>query len=388
MGRHFIKCIFQATAIITAILTLGGCSLRGKTHIEGKPAQILTLGASDASDSGQIEYDKTEQLYAALEDGFKSEYIILNTYTMKSGYSDAETFILTRMRYVSKLAKLKELLPQALQSVYDKTASLYPAYDITHVENITYPNWQYLAAALPYATTESYLLYEVLCIDISATETDNASVEIKISASPVPIREFAACRANEAEPAEAANTYMDIRYTYAYLTALYDENGNYVLDVSNSDNATSASDVNSYDFAPSYEDGLVYPLDNVINFRDTWAQGRSNNTRQHVGTDIKQPRNTNIYSCSSGVVLYKGTDDIPGNYVIILDDSGFEYHYYHLVDLPTEVNKGDRVNAGQLIGHVGNTGNSDANHLHISLITPDGVFINPYMLLKQLAARK
>jgi len=30
---------------------------------------------------------------------------------------------------------------------------------------------------------------------------------------------------------------------------------------------------------------------------------------------------------------------------------------------------------------VGNTGNSDANHLHLAVMTPDLYYVNPYFLL-------
>jgi murein DD-endopeptidase MepM/ murein hydrolase activator NlpD len=55
-----------------------------------------------------------------------------------------------------------------------------------------------------------------------------------------------------------------------------------------------------------------------------------------------------------------------------------------MVRLTDFLKKGQRVEAGQLIGHVGNTGNSACNHLHITIITPDGVLIDPYTYLLEV----
>jgi len=51
------------------------------------------------------------------------------------------------------------------------------------------------------------------------------------------------------------------------------------------------------------------------------------------------------------------------------------------------VKPGDRVEAGQQIGWVGNTGNSVANHLHFSMIAPEGKYINTYYVVHALMSR-
>ncbi len=76
-----------------------------------------------------------------------------------------------------------------------------------------------------------------------------------------------------------------------------------------------------------------------------------------------------------------GTNEGAGHYVHVLDEYGYEYHYYHMVRQTDFIPVGTQVKAGDLIGHVGNTGNSSANHLHLSIFTPDGLYINPYQLM-------
>lgn len=60
--------------------------------------------------------------------------------------------------------------------------------------------------------------------------------------------------------------------------------------------------------------------------------------------------------------------NIAGNYVII-DLGNHKYAFYaHLIPNSVKVHKGDRVSKGQIIGKLGNSGNSDAPHLHFHII--------------------
>lgn len=382
------KSILYTALLLAAAVLFGGCNSR--TYIIDIGSSTVEIeNASDTTGSENATVTKSDILFYSFKEGFDERYIIINTYTMSIGYTDAENLILTRMRYVQKAKKIAELIPVAVNAAYEKACELYPDKFVSKTENITYPEWQYLAATLIFAEDEDYLIKNILCVEINTQETDN-SLFLSFNAAPTPIREFAQARAKEA--GDDANVYNDIRYTYAYLKALYDENGDDIIakaEAANSSavNAETTPEPVYYNFGYEYEKNLVYPLQSVPNFYDTWAQGRSNNTRRHMGTDIINHEGNPVYSVTSGTVLYKGTDKIPGNFVIVLDDYGFEYHYYHLIEIPKEVNRGDRVDAGTLIAHVGDTGNSDASHLHISIISPDGVFLNPYKLMRTLADR-
>lgn len=100
-----------------------------------------------------------------------------------------------------------------------------------------------------------------------------------------------------------------------------------------------------------------------------------------MGTDIWAAENTEIYSCTDGIVTFIGSNSVMGNAVIVEDDYGYEYHYYHMVRLTDFLKEGDSVSAGDLVGHVGNTGNSARDHLHLTIIAPDGYYVNPYPYL-------
>jgi uncharacterized repeat protein (TIGR02543 family) len=103
----------------------------------------------------------------------------------------------------------------------------------------------------------------------------------------------------------------------------------------------------------------------------------------HRGFDRSNARSTRIYAVMEGIVVFANDDDDGhGNRIIIYHPQahGFRTSYSHLDTVAMggfQVEVGQRVSAGQLIGLMGNTGNSDGNHLHFELINPSGTEVNP-----------
>ena len=144
----------------------------------------------------------------------------------------------------------------------------------------------------------------------------------------------------------------------------------------------SVAPVEPYTFSEGYLATVAHPGPGGT-IKNGWYDPRSHRTRLHVGTDIRVPAKTPILAATDGVVLHVGYLPIPGNYVIVRDPFGYEYHYYHMFELSTFVQEGDAVHQGQQIGRVGSTGNSVANHLHVGLVSPNGVYLNPFELFVQ-----
>lgn len=70
-----------------------------------------------------------------------------------------------------------------------------------------------------------------------------------------------------------------------------------------------------------------------------------------------------ILASEAGSILEARFGVERGNFVIIDHGSGWTTHYLHMVDAP-DVRQGQQVTRGQLLGRVGNTGQSDGDHLH------------------------
>ncbi|WP_019242072.1 MULTISPECIES: peptidoglycan DD-metalloendopeptidase family protein [Bacillus] len=87
---------------------------------------------------------------------------------------------------------------------------------------------------------------------------------------------------------------------------------------------------------------------------------------KHKGTDIANALHTNIMAVSDGVVSKSYLSSSYGN-VIFIDHGpeGYETVYAHLNS--RLVNEGEHVRKGQVIGKMGNTGNSRGVHLHFEV---------------------
>lgn len=100
----------------------------------------------------------------------------------------------------------------------------------------------------------------------------------------------------------------------------------------------------------------------------------------HAGVDLEIEEGTPVYAAGDGVVRYAGWHPGGLGNTIVIDHGGSHTIYGHLRVI--HVSCGQPVKARQLIGGVGNTGNSTAPHLHFEVrnasFTPENpmIFVN------------
>jgi len=94
-------------------------------------------------------------------------------------------------------------------------------------------------------------------------------------------------------------------------------------------------------------------------------------SRYHTGLDFRASYGAPIRAVKAGVVLYAGNSgDWAGNHVAIKHADGMTTMSSHMSSMA--VSAGQTVSAGQVIGHVGQTGRAFGAHLHFELY-PAGV---------------
>lgn len=87
----------------------------------------------------------------------------------------------------------------------------------------------------------------------------------------------------------------------------------------------------------------------------------------HRGIDFGHPQGTPIKAIADGVVIASEYHASWGNYVRIQHSNGYCSLYAH--NFSNGVRVGDQVKQGDIIGLVGNTGNSFGPHLHLEIST-------------------
>jgi murein DD-endopeptidase MepM/ murein hydrolase activator NlpD len=128
--------------------------------------------------------------------------------------------------------------------------------------------------------------------------------------------------------------------------------------------------------------GFVFPVTDPHTFSSTFGAPRSGG-RSHEGNDIFAPMGTPLVASERGVIANVGVGTLGGTKLWVYGESGTQYYYAHLIAYADGVVEGTQVEAGQVIGYVGNTGNAITTppHLHFEIHPDGGDAIDPYPLL-------
>ena len=132
----------------------------------------------------------------------------------------------------------------------------------------------------------------------------------------------------------------------------------------------------------SVPDGVPsrFPLPEKYKEKITWGYNKtalhpiSKKETTHLGIDVAAPAGTPVYAMGDGVVN-KAVEEKGWGKMIVLDHgNGFVTFYGHLDEI--HVAAGAKVYRGEVIGKVGNTGQSTGPHLHFE-VRQNGEHRNP-----------
>lgn len=129
---------------------------------------------------------------------------------------------------------------------------------------------------------------------------------------------------------------------------------------------------------------LPVPVDGVQarQIADTFGAPRGNG-RRHAGVDIFAARGTPVRSASDGIIAEVGDHGRGGRQVWVLGPARERYYYAHLQDWREGLAAGQVIQAGTLLGYVGDTGNARGTppHLHWGIYGAGGAY-DPLPLLR------
>lgn len=151
------------------------------------------------------------------------------------------------------------------------------------------------------------------------------------------------------------------------------------------------------EFEPPGPDQILFPIvvgpEDYCYVTDSFGDCRDSGcSRSHAGVDIMADQGLPIRATVNGRLTkrYVDTGKTYGaghGWTLVDESANVTWKYFHMGRHEENLEVGDEVVQGQIIGYVGNTGTSgvlvDTNyHLHLEY-RPDGVATNPFPLLQR-----
>jgi murein DD-endopeptidase MepM/ murein hydrolase activator NlpD len=139
----------------------------------------------------------------------------------------------------------------------------------------------------------------------------------------------------------------------------------------------------SLDAQPPYGIPLHGPITHWGDVYDKPLLGcrfRDPNYISHTGADFPLDAGQSVYATMGGKVVWSG-DNGPWGNLLVVENNGYQTWFAHLSQVNVSV--GQIVSVGDVVGLVGNTGNSTGNHLHYGIkqfkdeSDTTGVWLNP-----------
>ncbi|HSJ34104.1 MAG TPA: M23 family metallopeptidase [Acidimicrobiia bacterium] len=137
---------------------------------------------------------------------------------------------------------------------------------------------------------------------------------------------------------------------------------------------------------------MVFPLLGTADVISPFGVPRDGGARHHLGNDVAASHLQPVVAVAGGTISrIAGDHGISGNRIHIRHDDGWSTLYIHLnndtagtddgngTGMRPDLSEGDRVEAGEVIGWNGDSGNAEGTvyHLHFELRDPSGTAVDP-----------
>lgn len=129
----------------------------------------------------------------------------------------------------------------------------------------------------------------------------------------------------------------------------------------------------------------LFPVLGGASYSNDFAAARSNG-RSHQGNDLFNREGTPLIAVDDGFIRF-GLDPLGGNIANLRTTDNTRYYYAHLSGFE---GSNRQVQAGEIIGYLGKTGNawSTSPHLHFEIHPGGGSATNPFPILKNASIQQ
>lgn len=314
------------TCLCALLLLCGGCTpVQQESPVLAHPAQQHAAPAAPAASAAPAPQPMDE---AALEEDLRALWAETPALDiaplLPANFFDAEapwqlfgTTAEERAWLPAMEAPLQAQLSAAAARVTDRFAASHPALTVTSAQTVEAPSWQLVYALLQGCKSSAEAnerLTQALSLSVTVGLSTPDMLVYRVNVRPLFYRE-----ALRLSPGEES-AYWSRCFTYSYLYTVLDQDATEI----------------AYELPPAsgcLSDGVLWPLQSHIRLRKTWYAPRDGGKRKHTGTDIWADAETEIYSCTDGVVSYVGESAGTGFAVIVTSEDGYQFHYYHMMQL-------------------------------------------------------
>ncbi|MGO2746412.1 M23 family metallopeptidase [Microbacterium sp.] len=230
------------------------------------------------------------------------------------------------------------------------------------------------AVALPaYAASSDPLDATATLQQVAASDAQSLVVASEATAAPLQRSTYTATTPEEIEQKKAEEAAAAAAAAAAEAASVSAASSSY---------SGGGIDIGSYALVSPGSGEVRYPLP-----QGSYTQGRTTvgaDSGGHEGADMLAPAGTPIYAAAAGVVRVSSESYYGYGVGITIDHviggQSVSTTYGHMTYGSRQVQAGQTVQAGQLIGAVGSTGSSTANHLHFE-VHVNGAILEPYSWL-------
>ena len=133
--------------------------------------------------------------------------------------------------------------------------------------------------------------------------------------------------------------------------------------------------VPSLSYKPSH---YVFPVDGGASYVDTYGASRSDiYDGWHHGDDLFAPLGTPVVAVARGTLSLVGWNKLGGWRLWLTDNKGNSFYYAHLAGYASTILKHHKVEAGQVVGFLGRTGDAFTTtpHLHFEIHPHEPLYV-------------
>ena len=138
---------------------------------------------------------------------------------------------------------------------------------------------------------------------------------------------------------------------------------------------------------------IAFPVLGPVQYGNDWGAPRGgvpgdDEHRCHEGTDMFGAIGQPILAPVSGTVRLGVGNRALSGFALSVTGGGYRYNLAHLSGIAPGIGNGSYVEAGQIVGYMGNTGNAGIPHLHFEIRDGNGHAIPSFAALSEAAERQ